>query len=234
MIKFGICDDDKKVIEEIKQCIKSYEGIKYEIFTYESGEELLNSFKKVDVIFLDIDMTGINGIETAKKIREFDKEVKIIYVTSYTDYLNLAFSVHAFGYLNKPVNKEEIHKQIKEVLSYSKEKKREKLEFLTLEGVVRLFPEDIYYFEYINRKVILETSDKKYILKAKITKMAEDMKEYGFIMPHKSFTVNLFHVKCIKGYNIFMTNGSIIPLSQKKSSEFRNEFNKFLEEHIFN
>ena len=177
-------------------------------------------------------MTGINGIETAKGIRSYDKTVKLIYVTSYTDYLNLAFSVHAFGYLNKPVKKEQIHSQLDEVLSYSIEEKEEVLEFLTTEGVVRLSPKEIYYFEYINRTVKLKTLNESYILRDKITRIADEMTEYGFLMPHKSFTVNLFYVKSVKGYDIFMMDGSIIPLSQKKSTEFREEFNMFLEKRI--
>ena len=64
---------------------------------------MLESEEKFDIIFLDIDMGGINGIETAKKIRIYDKKVKIIYVTNYTDYTSSAFSVHAFGYLVKPI-----------------------------------------------------------------------------------------------------------------------------------
>ncbi|MGL4106657.1 LytR/AlgR family response regulator transcription factor [Clostridium sp. LP20] len=232
MIKIAICDDDRNIINEIKNCIESYQGLEYSITTYGSGEELLEASEKFDLIFLDIDMTGINGIETAKEIRNYDKAVKIIYVTSYTDYLNLAFSVHAFGYLNKPVKMEQIHSQLDEVLSYSMEEKEEVLEFITTEGVVRLTAKEIYYFEYINRTVKLKTLKESYILRDKITRIANEMEEYGFLMPHKSFTVNLFHVKSIKGYDIFMMDGSIIPLSQKKSTEFRDEFNMFLEKRI--
>lgn len=69
-------------------------------------------------------MDGINGIETAQKIRRYDKDVKIIYVTSYTEYTNAAFSVHAFGYLNKPVKQEEIFKQLDEVISYGRKARK--------------------------------------------------------------------------------------------------------------
>ncbi|MEG0295183.1 MAG: LytTR family DNA-binding domain-containing protein [Clostridium sp.] len=234
MIRIAICDDHKNIIEDIQKSIESYKGINHEIATFNCGEDLLEGGNRYDLIFLDVDMTGINGIETARKIREYDKTVKIIYVTSYTDYLNMAFSVHAFGYLNKPVKEEQIHGQLKEVLSYLAEEKVEEevLEFITSEGVVRLKSSDICFFEYINRKVKLKTLDKSYIIKEKITTIANDMSKYGFFMPHKSFTVNLLHVKSIKGYDIFMMDGSMIPLSQKKSTEFRDEFNMFLDKHI--
>ena len=217
MIKVAICDDDKNIVNDIKRYIESYNGASFEISLFNSGEDLIENKDKFNVIFLDIDMDGIDGIKAAKKIREYDKAVKIIYVTSYTDYLNLAFSVHAFGYLNKPISEEQIHSQISEAISYFKEEEvQEKLEFVTTDGIVRLAPKEIYYFEYIDRKVVIKTKDYSYSLKGKITAIAKDMAKYDFVMPHQSFTVNLFHVKSIKGYDIFMMDGSLIPLSQKK------------------
>lgn len=233
MLEIAICDDDKIIIEKIKECINNYKKDTCAVNTYSSGEQLLKERKRFDIIFLDIDMTGINGIETAKKIRKYDKVVKIIYVTSYTDYQNLAFSVHAFGYLNKPIREGQIHYQLDEVLSYSEEEKDEEIiEFITLDGVARISTNEVYFFEYENRKVKMVTKNAIYILKDKITTLAEKMEEYGFVMPHKSFTVNLLYVKAIKGYDIYMIDGTIIPLSQKKSADFRNKFNMFLDECI--
>ena len=233
MIKIGICDDDKNIIQKIKDYISEYKGDKCTIESYNSGEELIENKKKFDVIFLDIEMEGIDGIETGKKIRDYDKNVKIIYVTSFTDYVNLAFKVHAFLYLNKPIKKEEIHNALDEVISYKdNSEEKELIEFKTDEGVIRIEPKEIYYFEYINRKVNIKTKDKIYKIKEKITDTANVMSKYGFVMPHKSFTVNLFYVKSIKGYDIFMMDGSVIPLSQKKSVEFRERLNMFLENCI--
>lgn len=233
MIKIGICDDDKNIIQKIKDYISEYKGDKCTIESYNSGEELIENKKKFDVILLDIDMEGIDGIETGKKIRDYDKNVKIIYVTSFTDYVNLAFKVHAFLYLNKPIKKEEIHNALDEVISYKdNSEEKELIEFKTDEGVIRIEPKEIYYFEYINRKVNIKTKDKIYKIKEKITDTANVMSKYGFVMPHKSFTVNLFYVKSIKGYDIFMMDGSVIPLSQKKSVEFRERLNMFLENCI--
>lgn len=233
MINIAICDDDKKIIEQIKKYIMEYKNSECKVKTYSSGEELLKTKFDFKIIFLDIDMAGINGIEAAKKIRNHDKSVKIIYVTSFTDYVNMAFEVHAFGYLNKPIKKEQIYKQLDEALEYSKEEKEEEyIEFITLDGVIRLSSKEIYYFEYVSRKVKIKTLNKTYTMKGKIAEVADKMEKYGFLMPHKSFTVNLFYIRTIKGYDIFMTDGSIIPLSQKKSAEFREQFNVFLENHI--
>lgn len=233
MLNIAICDDDLNIVKQIKKLIESYEKVKCLINTYSSGEELLELREPFDVIFLDIDMSGMDGIETAKEMRSYDKNVKIIYVTNFTDYENLAFSVHAFGYLNKPIKREEIYKQLDEVITYTRDKEEDMLiEFITTDGIKRLALKEIYYFEYLNRKVQMKTLTNTYILKEKITAVAKFMNQYKFLMPHKSFTVNLFYVKSIKGYDIYMMDGSVIPLSQKKSVEFREQLNIFLENHI--
>ncbi len=78
----------------------------------------MESDQNYDILFLDIDMDGMNGIETAKILREKDKNVKIIYVTSYAEYVNYAFAVHAFAYLLKPVSQEQVKAQVQEASSY--------------------------------------------------------------------------------------------------------------------
>ena len=141
-------------------------------------------------------------------------------------------STYAFGYLVKPLRLKEVHHQLNEALSYMKEDKEELVEFITNEGLVRINLNKIYYFEYQSRKVLMKTNDKIYILKEKISDISSRMRSHGFEMPHKSFVVNLYNVKSIKGYDIFMMDESVIPLSQKKSTEFRKTLNIYLSNHI--
>lgn len=227
MIKIAICDDEVTTLHRTKLYLEEY-PIKFSIDEFTSGESLLQSPEKYEIILLDIDMAGINGIETAKKIRQQDKNVKIIYVTNYTDYTTFAFSVHAFAYLLKPVKKEELFQQLDEAFEYTKHQEPELIEFQTEDGIVRLKLHEILYFEYQNRKVFLKTEKETFSLRAKITQIGEQMKEKGFEMPHKSFVVNLYAVKRIQGYDIYLTDNTIIPLSQKKSATFRKALNRYL------
>lgn len=232
MINVAICDDEISVVDKTKKLIEEYNKYKINIHTYNKGEELIKSDITFDIIFLDIDMDGINGIETAKKIREYDKKVKIIYVTNYTDYTYSAFGVHAFAYLIKPINKDELYKQLDEVFSYIDEENDDNIEFITCEGLVRTSVKEICYFEYQSRKVVMKTLNKSYIINKKISDVAKEMEAYGFEIPHKSFCINLYNVKSVKGYDIYMMDGSIIPLSQKKSSLFRENLNIYISKQI--
>jgi DNA-binding LytR/AlgR family response regulator len=228
LIRIAICDDEVTTLHQIKEYLEEYPKVEFAIDEFTCGEELLSSRKNYEIILLDIDMKGISGIETAKQLRLQDKKVKIIYVTNYSDYTSFAFAVHAFAYLLKPVNKEELFKQLDEAFEYIQQPETVLLEFHTTEGIVRVDSAEVIYFEYLGHKVVVKTVQGTFILKRSITDIASELGEKGFTMPHKSFIVNLYHVKNIKGYDIFLTDQTRIPLSQKKSTEFRKTLNHYL------
>ncbi len=229
-MRIAVCDDDETAVFFLRELIESYPKQKLSADGYSSGEDLLRTGNIYDLIFLDIDMKGIDGIETARRIRIHDRKVKIVYVTSYKEYAGKAFSVHAFGYLLKPVKQEKIWKQIEDALLWQEEEAPEvkQVEFTAVEGLVRLPVDMIYYFEYQNRRIYMKAKDTTYEMRGKISDIAGRMEEYGFSVPHKSFVVNLYHVKNIKGYEILMMNGEWIPLSQKQAVQFKEKLSLYL------
>ena len=227
MIKIAVCDDDEKILGETLELLRHYKKLPLTADAYTSGEALLAAGKKYDILLLDIDMEGPNGIETARRIREVDKEVKLIYVTNYSDYTIFAFGVHAFAYLLKPLKAEELFAQLDEALAYGLAGPEPELEFLAKEGIVHIVPSRILCFEYLSRQVLMYTEERVWHLKRQITELAREMESYGFAMPHKSFVVNLYAVQRIHGYEITLTDGRIIPLSQKKSAGFRRALNEY-------
>ena len=121
MIRIAVCDDEQEVVQKINDSITYFQTENKSDFTvekYYSGESLVNSKKKYDLVFLDIEMKELDGIETAQIIRSKDIDVKIAYITSYTDYWRRAYKVHAFDFISKPFSDEDIHK----VLSKGKRK----------------------------------------------------------------------------------------------------------------
>ena len=228
MVKVAVCDDDEKVLAETLDLLKKYKTLPLAADAYASGDALLAAGKKYDILLLDIDMAGSNGIETARRIRETDRDVKLIYITNYSDYTIFAFGVHAFAYLLKPLKQEELFAQLDEACAYGLSRTEPELEFQAKEGIVHILPSHILCFEYLDRQVLMHTAEKVWHLKRRITELAGEMERYGFAMPHKSFVVNLYAVQRIHGYEITLTNGMVIPLSQKKSAQFRRELNGYL------
>lgn len=236
MLEIALCDDEEYELNQLHTMILKYckeRNIKVSVSPYTNGEALLHSPKKYQVIFLDIKMDQISGIEIGKKIRENDKRVKIIYATNFTNYQNDAFSVRAFGYLVKPVQYEAICKQLDDVIEYSElENIKTTFTFDTDAGIKTLNVQDIYYFEACNHKIEIVTKERTFKVSDSIINILNNFKSYGFSMPHKSYVINLFYVSSIRGYEILLTSGNTIPISQKRAVEFKNEFHSYLKNNF--
>ena len=228
MYKIAVCDDEEAVSEQVKNLIAEWNPA-VDVVCFSSGEALLENYQSYEAVFLDIDMAGMNGIETGKAIRRLDKDTKIVYLTAYRDYVSGAFGVHAFQYLLKPVNKKAIWNVLEEIFRYMRSaEKKIILDFHTVDGGLCLPVESIYFFEYENRKIRIVTDKEQYYMADKIGNVAKRMAEFGFSMPHQSFVVNMFHVKNVKNQQIFLDNGMEIPLSQKKQKIWKQELMGYL------
>lgn len=228
MYRIAVCDDEKFAREEVEKLIREWNS-EAEIRMFSCGENLLEDYRSYDAVFLDIDMQGINGIDVGKAIRRVDRDVKIVYLTAYRDYVAGAFGVHAFQYLLKPVNKKEMINVLEEIFWYTK-KQDEKiiLDFHTVDGIVCLPVESIYFFEYENRRIRIVAQEEEYYMVERIGNVAKRMKDFGFSMPHQSFAINMLHVKNVKGQHIYLDNGMEIPLSQKKQKIWKQELTAWL------
>ena len=232
MYKIAVCDDEEAVSEQVKNLIAEWNPA-VDVVCFSSGEALLENYQSYEAVFLDIDMAGMNGIETGKAIRRLDKDTKIVYLTAYRDYVSGAFGVHAFQYLLKPVNKKAIWNVLEEIFRYMKSaEKKIILDFHTVDGALCLPVESIYFFEYENRKIRIVTDKEQYYMADKIGNVAKRMDEFGFSMPHHSFVVNMFHVKNVKNQQIFLDNGMEIPLSQKKQKTWKQELMGYLSQRL--
>lgn len=232
MYKIAVCDDEEAVSEQVKNLIAEWNPA-VDVVCFSSGEALLENYQSYEAVFLDIDMAGMNGIETGKAIRRLDKDTKIVYLTAYRDYVSGAFGVHAFQYLLKPVNKKAIWNVLEEIFRYMKSaEKKIILDFHTVDGALCLPVESIYFFEYENRKIRIVTDKEQYYMADKIGNVAKRMTEFGFSMPHQSFVVNMFHVKNVKNQQIFLDNGMEIPLSQKKQKTWKQELMEYLSRRL--
>ena len=116
MINIGICDDElycrSNIKDILKEILSSY-PINYNIYEFSSGEELLNNYPKdLDILIMDIQMKTINGMDTARKIREFDQNLEIIFMTSFVEFMQEGYEVKAYRYILKPINERKISKNI--------------------------------------------------------------------------------------------------------------------------
>lgn len=154
----------------------------------------------------------------------------VVYLTLYSKYKSCAYQVHAFDYVEKPIRESRIFNLLKEIVHYlDNAVEKQKYAFTTDKGVLTLELDDIYYFEYMSRRVVLNTSQGLYTATYSLKELYEKFNKFDFESPHKSFIINMLHIKYIKGFDIFMENGAVIPLAQKRAVEFKIKFNNFLQ-----
>jgi DNA-binding LytR/AlgR family response regulator len=241
VVNIAICDDESNITNQLYEVIKQYQMEKMEEINcdiYHNGEGLLMVEKEYDIIFLDIYMTGIDGIETAKRLRKKDKTVEIIYLTSYSGLTKEALSVHAFEYLEKPIQKEDIYKQLDEVImkilckKVNDENRHHIIEFNGGRTKIRLSVDEIYYFEREDRRIKVTTQKGNFILYESIASIEDKLHPFDFVLPHQSFVINLNYIKNYFKGQIIMMNNDIIPIAQKRASDFKQCMRMFLQKKL--
>lgn len=231
-MRIGVCDDEKEVREYIKEKVNRLFP-KAEVVIYASGQEVLREKTLPDILFLDIQMPELNGMETAKILRKTDKKTVIIFVTALEEYVFQAFDVDAFHYLVKPFTNEKFYEVLQKAVKRCRTK-QEQSQFtdekqtllITAQGkhvVVNI--NDIVYAEVYDRKVMLHSlhSDIEYY-----GKMKELAKKAGedFFRPHRAYLVNLRYVKKYNSTTIWLENGQVL-MAKQNYQEFVKAFLRF-------
>lgn len=233
MLNIAVCDDERLYIDKLADIILSFtqqNNMSVKIEKFDDGIELISSGIKFDLIFLDIEMKKSNGIEIAERIREVDSNVPIVYVTSYSDYWRRAYKVHAFDFILKPFNSEEIFKVLSDFIALKKDSNIKTVKLTTEYGTEIQPINEIYYFILLaKRKIQIVTISKDYIVRENLTDIFNKLDDDCFYITHRSCIVNMNYVQTIrKNDGILMTNGDWVPLAQKKQKDFFIKLSKQL------
>jgi DNA-binding LytR/AlgR family response regulator len=243
MLEIAVCDDDKDDLNytvNILHEIFKRKNIGYNIRSFLSANEMLDSIRRLDIGVLDISMEELNGIKLGRNLKEKFPDGKLIYITSYEEYCMQAINdAHAFAFLSKPLDNHKMEEQIMEVLSHMPDTAIEK-EFYNVTNSkgkrymsVKLKLRDILYFEYIkrSRKVSIALADETYEYECIFEKLAEELQQYDFAVNSRGNLVNLRHIEKIKGFTIYLDNGKELQIAQKRSVDFKEKMNVFLQKN---
>lgn len=242
-MKIAICDDEKKLRIGLRRVIETklqLEGVEYGIQEYACGEDLLTGMEKIlpDLLFLDIEMSGINGMETARELRKKYQDTIIVFVTAYPDFVFQGYEVHAFHYILKPYKEE----KIKEVLEKALEEAgilQEKYYLVEQKGkTLRLPFSRIICFKSEGRNVEavlksfsqgtenVDNSSETVRFYGKLSEIEAEMPGY-FIRIHNRYLVNLKFVDKLEGNSVECGNLSL-PVSRAYKQETAVAFAKML------
>lgn len=229
MIKIAICEDEIEQQELIKNYLeKILPQItnQYEILIFNSGEELFDSYPdKIDIFLLDIQMEKLNGMDTARRIREIDnKNVEIIFTTSIVDYIQEGYEVRAYRYLLKPIKFEELQKHILSCIDIITKNKESNLIINTKGEIYKININEITYIEILKKDMIIHTLSKYYEVKMSMEKIEKELELYNFFRCHRSFLVNINYIENIKQYVAILENSEEVPVSRHRFKDLKNEF----------
>ncbi len=233
MLSIAVCDDEKCISEKIEKMAKDFfrkKNIDISVVWYSSGEELLESSKGMDITFLDIGMRGMDGIETARRLRAHGYKGFLVFITVLKEMVFRSFEVQPFDYLVKPVQEEYFNKTMERLfLSLQDKEKGHLLVRKGHESNIISF-QDIICCEIIDRKVYLNLNSGEVIDYYDRIENLEKKLDRRFFRCHRSYLINLNHLKSYRNNTAYMADGKEIPVSRLRSREFSNVILRYMRE----
>lgn len=228
-----ICDDDPVILELLEKYINSYFhtiGRKCpEIATFNNGESLLDDSGDKDILFLDIEMPGMNGIYVGNELKKRNSNIIIFVITSYSEYLDDAMRFHVFRYMSKPVDRQRLFRNMNDALdlyhslTYT-------IPIETKQGITTVSASSIIMIEAQSRKVIVHTVHGNYESIYNMDYWLRQLPQNQFFQTHRSFIINLAHVMDFDHSLVHMAGGLCDAyLTKRKYSAFKETYLLYLE-----
>lgn len=234
-MRTAICEDEKSELDRLMKLLRKYEtrnGLSLSCFAFHNGTDFLHDMKggEYDLVILDVLMPGINGIQVAQELRRLDKNVKLIFMSSSSDFAVESYSVGASGYLLKPSNADSLFPLLDKVRSELYVQDKEDMILKNREGVMAISFAQLEYIEVIKKKVFFHLSDN--VVHEVTSTLSECEKKLlerpEFFKSHRSYIINLNHVKTIGANCAVMKSGHNIPVSRLQHGLLKDAFTHFV------
>lgn len=228
-MKAAVCDDEKIFHKEVSILLRKYmrtRNIEIYIDFYENGEELLKSKWEYDVIFLDYQMEGINGIETGEKLREANFDSVIIFISAYPAAALDAYEVNTFRFLEKPIDEAKLFKALDDYLKSIDYDKL--LELNTHEEHYKIKMSEIIYLEGDGKYTTVRTTKQSLRIHSNLKQLEIKLPKSKFVRCSKSFVVGFSHISNHNSTEIIFDNGEKAKIGGHYSAKFKIEFQNYI------
>ena len=232
MITCAMCDDELPFAEQLRSLVMAYakkKRVELQAETFASAEELLEEIENgagFEILFLDIEMRKMDGIELGKKLRERSYQTLIIYVSGYDQYMRQLFEAEPFRFLSKPLKQEELENVLDKAFERISRFHRELFTIRFGKNVVNLLCRDIVYLESNKRKVIVHTVRGEYEYYHNLDEAEEELLAISadFVRIHKAYLVNMEHVEAFQYEKLALRDGTILSISEAHRANVRSRF----------
>lgn len=232
MYRIAVVEDEQQYRDEVCQYIEQYateHQLKFDVTTYMDGQEIVDDVQKhYDIIFFDIEMTQLNGMDAAKVIRERDVNVVMVFITNMAQYAIEGYEVGALDFVLKPIDYYGFSFRLARALGRV-QKKQGNLEFAinTPGGIKKLNSNDIYYIEIENRFLVYHTAEGDFSQRGTLQSAEEMFQNYHFVKCNHWYLVNLKYVTEIEE-NIVHVAGSRLEISRRNRAHFLKEVTEYI------
>lgn len=233
MLRIAVCDDEEYYRDRIHALLWEYleaHDLTALVELFSSGKEFLKEpdhLVKYDIVFLDINMEEVDGICTAQKMRSYQSDTCIVLVTAFMDYVLEGYKVGAVRYIMKDA----LDAQMAECMDAVLQKMQlRKVTFDFVEGEKTLYTDNILYVESRKHKCVFSYMEKEmtvYQVYGKLDRIEEELSRYGFLRIHKSFLVNMKHVRRISNYKAVLDSGAELPIPRLRFAKARDTFTAY-------
>ena len=236
MINFVLCDDNQEYLIQIKnlverECSALLSSGDYQVGpTFSSGQALMDYLKEnhVDVLFLDIDMPYVNGFDVAKVVCKEYKDIKIIFMSAYDNFVYNAFEFYPFAYLRKMHMSDELPKVLKRVIEKIREPER-RLLLTTVDGAKIIEVSAITHVESDRNYYIVHTiNGRKHICRGTLTQFEKELEQYDFFRIHSAFLINMEHVDRMPDNGYVLVGNASLPIAQRRTQDFKKAYMDYI------
>lgn len=230
MYRIAVCDDDKGFLSQFSNqlrdvCLNIGQPVSLDL--YESAEALLASEKPFDVLFLDIQMGAVSGLDAARQLRERHQNFCLVFLTSMVQYAVDGYDFHAFAFLTKPVSTERLTEKMVQIIAYVQSKKEEPLLLRSGPNLISLSSDGIQYIEVMNHTTRIILSSDQVTCSIPLERLLQQLPSHKFFRCHKSYVVNFRAVRVLGQSDLLMENGDTVPVSKHRRSAMLTAFARF-------
>lgn len=235
MVSIGICDDCKLDIQVLRDNILLLcqdNKIEYRIYTFSSGEELLEYYKSntLKIIFLDVYMKTIDGIEVGRKLRSMDANIDIIIYTSSPFHTMESYDFFACGYLLKPLNIEKLAYLFNRLITYYHPKQQNPLIVKSNYKDCIIIPEEIEHIESADKILYIHLISGKIIRTyARLDRLALQLPDSDFLRSHQSYIINMNFISCISETGFITKSGNYVPIRLREAARIKQKYISYIQ-----
>lgn len=231
MIRIAIVDDEAQAAETLRGLLLRYgeaHQVQFEIETFKNAIIFLTNYQPVyDIVFCDIQMPHMDGMEAAEQLRKLDSETMLIFVTNMAQYAVHGYQVRAFDFLVKPLNEEAFALKLRRMLEHLASRNERKLLISSQGAQLCLSTRDIYYIEVSNHQLLYRTERGDYPVYGTLGAAQKELEGQGFALCNNCFLVNLRHVQKVYKHSVTV-QGTELPISHPRRKAFLDALNAYI------